>query len=86
MSALLNRQCDLCGVIFNRLIGLQHDQPQLYDNLTKILNADEQQIVQRVVVRAEEIQIQAQAQAQAQSAAVTTTIDGTTYQVNGGAH
>lgn len=32
---------------------MQQDQPQLYTNLTKILNPDEQQIVQAVVMQAD---------------------------------
>ena len=34
-------------------LELQQEQPQLYENLTKILNPDEQQVVQSVVVQAE---------------------------------
>lgn len=32
---------------------LQQDQPQLYENLTKILNPDEQVIVQNVINQAD---------------------------------
>ncbi len=52
---------------------LQQEQPQLYDNLTKILNPEEQQIVQAVIVQADTNAVAAQA-----VAAVTAT------QTNGG--
>lgn len=32
----------------NYVTGLQQEQPQLYENLTKILNAEEQQVLQAV--------------------------------------
>ena len=44
---------------------LQQEQPQLYDNLTKILNPEEQQIVQAVVVQADANAVAAQAVAAA---------------------
>ena len=34
-------------------IGLQQDQPQLYDNLTKVLNPDEQHVLQNVCMQAD---------------------------------
>lgn len=64
------------------LLELQQEQPQLYDNLTKILNADEQHIVTHVVVRADELLLQAQAQAQAQSSAANVA----QFQINGNSH
>lgn len=36
-----------------RHIGLQQDQPQLYDNLTKVLNPDEQHVLQTVCMQAD---------------------------------
>ena len=54
---------------------MQHEQPELYQNLTKILNPDEQQILQNVVVQADANTAAAQALAAAKSA-----------QTNGGAH
>ena len=60
----------------NRLPELQHEQPRLYQDLTKILNPDEQQIVQAVIVQAEANAIAAQA---LQAAAAS-------QQTNGGAH
>ncbi len=54
---------------------LQKEQPQLYQNLTKILNPDEQQIVQAVVVQADANAVAAQALTAASAA-----------QTNGGAH
>ena len=60
----------------NRLPELQHEQPRLYQDLTKILNPDEQQIVQAVIVQAEANAIAAQA---LQAAAAS-------QQINGGAH
>lgn len=47
---------------------LQQEQPQLYDNLTKILNPDEQQIVQAVIVQADANAVSAQAVAAATAA------------------
>lgn len=52
-----------------RLIGLQQDQPQLYDNLTKVLNPDEQHVLQNVC-------IQADANAAAAAAAAQQTSNG----------
>ena len=57
------------------LSELQQEQPQLYQNLTKILNPDEQQIVQAVIVQADANVIAAQAVAAAAAA-----------QTNGGTH
>ena len=54
---------------------MQQEQPELYQNLTKILNPDEQQILQNVVVQADANTAAAQALAAANSA-----------QANGGAH
>ncbi len=47
-------------------LGLQQEQPGLYENLTKNLNPEEQQVVQGAVHQADVI---AQAQAQAHAAA-----------------
>lgn len=47
---------------------LQQEQPQLYDNLTKILNPEEQQIVQAVIVQADANAVAAQAVAAATAA------------------
>ena len=46
-------------------LELQQEQPQLYDNLTKILNPEEQQIVQAVIVQADANAVAAQAVAAA---------------------
>lgn len=59
-------------------LELQQEQPQLYDNLTKILNPDEQQIVQSVVVQADANAVAAQAVAAAPAPA--------SQHMNGGAH
>ena len=47
---------------------LQQEQPQLYENLTKILNPEEQQIVQAVIVQADANVVAAQAVAAATAA------------------
>ena len=47
---------------------LQQEQPQLYDNLTKILNPEEQQIVQAVIVQADANAVAGQAVAAATAA------------------
>ena len=47
------------------LQDLQQEQPQLYENLTKILNPEEQQIVQAVIVQADANAVAAQAVAAA---------------------
>lgn len=44
---------------------LQREQPELYQNLTKILNQDEQQIIQAVIVQADANNVAAQAVATA---------------------
>ena len=50
----------------NNFLGLQQEQPALYDNLTKNLSPEEQQVVQSAVHQADVIaQVQAEAQAQA---------------------
>lgn len=36
------------GLFKHVFMGLQQEQPQLYENLTKILNAEEQQVLQAV--------------------------------------
>jgi hypothetical protein len=64
--------------------GLQQEQPPLYENLTKILNPDEQQMFQYIVQRADQIAI-AQA-AESQAAAAATGTAGHQQQINGGAH
>ncbi|KAI9830444.1 MAG: hypothetical protein M1819_005696 [Sarea resinae] len=43
------------GMFRDALLKLQQEQPQLYDNVTKNLNAEEQQIVQSVVIQADEM-------------------------------
>jgi hypothetical protein len=52
----------------NSASELQQEQPLLYQNLTKILNPDEQQIVQAVIVQADANVIAAQAVAAATAA------------------
>ena len=42
---------------------MQQNQPQLYDTLTKVLNPEEQQVVQTVVLQADAIMAAAAAQA-----------------------
>ncbi|OJJ31152.1 hypothetical protein ASPWEDRAFT_119296 [Aspergillus wentii DTO 134E9] len=54
------------GLFKHVLIGLQQEQPQLYDNLTKILNQEEQQVIQAVFHEADN---QAVAAANAEAAA-----------------
>lgn len=54
--------------LHSHAIGLQQEQPALYENLTKNLNPEEQQVVQGAVHQAD-IYAQAQAQAQAMMAA-----------------
>lgn len=61
----------------NCFLELQQEQPQLYQNLTKILNPDEQQIVQAVIVQADANVIAAQAIAASAAAQ---------NQTNGGTH
>ncbi|KAF2097936.1 ARM repeat-containing protein [Rhizodiscina lignyota] len=53
------------------LLKLQHEQPQLYENLTKNLNPEEQQVIQNAVHQADAIAAQQQQalQQQAQQAA-----------------
>ena len=48
--------------------GLQAEQPQMYENLTKTLNPEEQQVIQAAVNQADAIAAQA-AQAAAQQKA-----------------
>ena len=53
------------------MTGLQQEQPALYENLTKNLNPEEQQVVQGAVHQADVIaQATAQAAAAAQAAGV----------------
>lgn len=40
---------------------MQQDQPQLYDSLIKVLNPDEQQIIQSVIAHADAINAPPQA-------------------------
>lgn len=42
---------------------MQQGQPQLYDTLTKVLNPEEQQVVQNVVIQADAIMADLAAQA-----------------------
>ena len=62
---------------------LQQEQPPLYENLTKILNPDEQQIVQNVVLKADQIAIERQAAVQSHASAAAA---ASQQQMNGGAH
>ena len=62
---------------------LQQEQPPLYENLTKILNPDEQQIVQNVVLKADQLAIEHQAAVQSHTSA---TAAANQQQMNGGAH
>ena len=55
--------------------GLQQEQPQLYENLTKILNAEEQQVLQAVFHEAD-AKAMAAANAQAAAAAAGMTTNG----------
>lgn len=64
------------GALLIFLSELQQDQPRLYDDLTKILNPDEQRIVQAVVLQADANAVAAHAVAAATAS----------QQVNGGAH
>ncbi|KAL2056272.1 hypothetical protein ABVK25_003295 [Lepraria finkii] len=64
------------GLFKETLMKLQQEHPQLYQNLTKILNPDEQQIVQAVIVQADANVIAAQAIA-ASAAAQNQTNGGT---------
>lgn len=50
------------------LLGLQQEQPQLYENLTKVLNGEEQQVLQAVFHEADAKAMEA-ANAQAAAAA-----------------
>ena len=50
---------------------MQQEQPQLYESLTKILNEDEQQVIQEVINQAD---------------ALTMAAAATTGQANGGTH
>lgn len=56
-------------------IGLQQEQPQLYENLTKILNVEEQQVLQAVFHEADAKAMEA-ANAQAAAAAAGMTTNG----------
>ncbi|KAL8735711.1 MAG: hypothetical protein Q9181_002714 [Wetmoreana brouardii] len=49
------------GMFKTALLRLQQNQPELYDSLVKVLNPEEQQIVQSVIVQADAISMQAQA-------------------------
>lgn len=49
-------------------IGLQQEQPQMYENLTKNLNPEEQQVIQAAVNQAEAIAQQQAAESQPQQA------------------
>jgi importin-7 len=54
------------------MTGLQQEQPPLYDSLTKVLDASEQQILQGVIHEAEARSIAVQ-QSQAQMAVTSST-------------
>ncbi|KAK4926518.1 hypothetical protein LTR28_012130, partial [Elasticomyces elasticus] len=50
------------GMFKSALMQLQHQQPQLYQNLTSNLNPEEQQVVQSAVMQADAITAQAVAE------------------------
>lgn len=54
-------------------IGLQQDQPQLYHSLVKVLNPEEEQIVQSVIVQADAVAMAVQAEMNG------ATMNGTTH-------
>jgi hypothetical protein len=62
------------GALANSLLGLQQEQPQLYENLTKILSPEEQQIIQAVFHEAD---AKAMAAANAEAAAAGVQANGT---------
>jgi len=64
------------GFFKQTLMTMQHEQPQLYETLTKILNPDEQAVVQGVIQ---------QADANAAAAAQVPGTNPHPQQVNGGA-
>ena len=53
MSASISVVSSLTFLIANSRTELQQEQPQLYDTLTKILNPEEQSIVQGVIHQAD---------------------------------
>ncbi|KAI4155249.1 MAG: hypothetical protein L6R39_001282 [Caloplaca ligustica] len=55
---------ELYGMFKNALFGLQQGQPEFYQNVVKLLNAEEEQIVQSVIVQADAISMAAQQAAQ----------------------
>ncbi|KAL8656930.1 MAG: hypothetical protein Q9226_002436 [Calogaya cf. arnoldii] len=57
----------------NALMSLQQDQPQLYHSLVKVLNRDEEEIVQSVIVQADAIALATQAEMNG------ATMNGTTH-------
>ena len=59
--------------VLTPLLGLQREQPQLYDTLTKPLNSEEQQVLQAAIHQADAIQ---QQQQQAALAAVSQQTNG----------
>lgn len=54
-------------------VGLQQDQPQLYHSLVKVLNPEEEQVVQSVIVQADAIAMATQAEMNG------ATMNGTTH-------
>lgn len=64
----------VCCALANSLLGLQQEQPQLYENLTKILSPEEQQIIQAVFHEAD---AKAMAAANAEAAAAGVQANGT---------
>lgn len=66
MSSLL--ECFIHRTPIDKITGLQQEQPQLYENLTKILNGEEQQVLQAVFHEADAKAMEA-ANAQAAAAA-----------------
>ncbi|KAI4283002.1 MAG: hypothetical protein L6R38_002486 [Xanthoria sp. 2 TBL-2021] len=57
----------------NALMSLQQDQPQLYHSLVKVLNPEEEQVVQSVIVQADAIAMATQAEMNG------ATMNGTTH-------
>lgn len=56
-------------MLIDVIIGLQAEQPQMYENLTKNLNPEEQQVIQAAVNQADAIAAQAEELARQQALA-----------------
>jgi predicted component of type VI protein secretion system len=63
--------------------GLQQEQPQLYESLTKHLNHDEQSVIQAAVNQADAIEHQAAQAAQLETAALAIQSASTPANMNG---